>query len=156
MNKIVSKIRLLLVVGVLIPCLLTSVSCFLVACDEQGIPDIDDIMDTDEQENVVGENLQITDWNFSDDHKYQELWMRLVHDVGGYDLTDSMTVVARPLQELQFLPGKFVKETQPLVKRVSNTSREALQKLKTIHMKKNPKRNNNISIILRTKMSLWN
>lgn len=129
MNKIVSKIRLLLVIGVLTPCLLTSVSCLLVSCDEQGIPDIDDLMGNEEEENSVGENLQITDWNFSDDHKYQELWMRLIHDVGGYDLTDSMTVVARPLQELQLLPGRFVEETQPLVKRVSNTSREALQKL---------------------------
>ena len=121
MNRIISKIRLLLVVGVL-PFLFSS-------CDEQGIPDIDDIMGSDEQEDKVGENLQITDSKFSDDHKYQELWMRLIHDVGGYDLTDSATVVVRPVQELQLLPGDFIEETQPEVMRVNNSSREALQKL---------------------------
>ena len=140
MNKIVSKIKLLLVVGVfshlsplishlLIPCLLVLVSCLYVSCDEQGIPNIDDLMTSENTEETAGEGLQIIDYEYSDDYKGMELSAQLMSDIGGYDLTDSLTVAVRPLQEFQILPGQYGDETQPLIKSVRNVSREALQKM---------------------------
>ena len=110
-------------------CFLTLVSCLLAACDEGGIPDIEDMLSANEKGASVGEALQITDYTFSNDFKNMELSMRLQHDVGGYDLTDSATVMVKPLQRVRLLPGKFADESQPTITGVTNISREALQKL---------------------------
>jgi hypothetical protein len=113
----------------LIPCLLVLVSCLYVSCDEQGIPNIDDLMTSENTEETAGEGLQIIDYEYSDDYKGMELSAQLMSDIGGYDLTDSLTVAVRPLQEFQILPGQYGDETQPLIKSVRNVSREALQKM---------------------------
>ena len=128
MNKVKPKIRRYLLVGVL-SYLLPLASSLFVSCDEQSVPDINDLMSSDNMDNSSGEGLQITDYVFSDDYKNMELSMHLLHDIGGYDLTDSATVVVRPMQRVRMLPGKFADETQPVITRVSNVSREALQKL---------------------------
>ena len=134
MKRIESKIRLLqtwgrqaLTIGQLV--LAVVFTCLLVSCDEQGDPDIDDMLSSHDKGESVGEALQITGYEFSNDYKNMELSMRLLHDVGGYDLTDSSSVVARPKQQVRLLPGKFADETQPLITGVTNISREALQKL---------------------------
>ena len=58
-------------------CFLTLVSCLLAACDEGGIPDIEDMLSANEKGASVGEALQITDYTFSNDFKNMELSMRL-------------------------------------------------------------------------------
>jgi len=103
-------------------------SFLLTSCDEQGIPDINDILSSDHRNEAVGDALQITDYEFSDDHKVQVLSARLLHDVGEYDLTDTFTVVARPLQQIRRISGKLVEESQPLITNVRNVSREALNR----------------------------
>ena len=104
-------------------------TCLLVSCDEQGNQDIDDMLSPLDKGESVGEALQIIDYDFSNEYKDMELSMRLLHDVGGYDLTDSSTVVAIPKQQVRLLPGKFADETQPVIMSVTNTSRDALLKL---------------------------
>ena len=104
-------------------------TCLLTSCDEQGDPDIEDMLSPRDKGATVGEALQITGYEFSNDYKDMELSMRLQHDVGGYDLTDSASVLVRPLQQVRLLPGKFADETQPVITGVSNISREALQKM---------------------------
>ena len=110
-------------------CLLTLVSCLLAACDEGGIPDIEDMLSSSDKGASLGDALEITSYEFSNDFKNMELLMRLQHDVGGYDLTDSTEVVVKPLQQVRMLPGKFADESQPTITSVTNISREALQKL---------------------------
>ena len=122
-----SKIRGLLKGGGLVIAIV--ISSLLVSCDEHGIPDINDMLTENEKGTHSGEALQITDYTFSKDYKNMELSVRLQHDVGGYDLTDSTTVEARPLQQVRLLPGKFADETQPVLVSITNTSREALQKM---------------------------
>ena len=122
-----SKIRGLLRRGGLVIAMVFS--WLLVACDEQGIPDINDMLTENEKGTHAGEALQIVDYTFSKDYKYMELSVRLQHDVGGYNLTDSSTVEARLLQQVRLLPGKFADETQPALVSITNTSREVLQKM---------------------------
>lgn len=103
----------------------------MAACDDQQTPNIDDMLSADKPEDMaqsVGDALSITDYQFSDDHKVMELSAQLLHDVGGYDLTDTTTVMAKPLQQVQLLPGKFSNESQPVITKVFNYSREALKK----------------------------
>ena len=134
MKRIESMIRLLqawgrqvLTIGQMV--LAVVFTCILVSCDEQSNPDIDDMLSPHDKGESVGEALQITGYEFSNDFKNMELSMRLLHDVGGYDLTDSSTVVAIPKQQVRLLPGKFADETQPVIMSVTNTSRDALLKL---------------------------
>ena len=117
-----TKIGLLLRTGVA-ACLMAMVSC-----DELGVPDIDDMLTTGQSGEAVGDALQITHSAFSDDHKVQELSARLLHDVGEYDLTDTATVEARPLQQIRRMSGKLVDESQPVITSVRNVSREALHR----------------------------
>ena len=63
-------------------------SLLMTSCDEETAPDIDDILSSDDKEEVVGDALQITSIEFSDDYKVMELSARLMHEVGGQDLTD--------------------------------------------------------------------
>ena len=76
-------------------------SLLLTSCDEEKIPDIDDILSSVEKEETVGEALQITDIDFSEDYKVMELSARLLHDVGGQDLTDSTLVHATAHQRIK-------------------------------------------------------
>ena len=134
MNRIESAIRLLhaggqQVFAIGLRVLAIVLTCLLVSCDEQGNQDIDDMLSPLDKGESVGEALQIIDYDFSNEYKDMELSMRLLHDVGGYDLTDSSTVVAIPKQQVRLLPGKFADETQPVIMSVTNTSRDALLKL---------------------------
>ena len=61
--------------------LILSFSLLMTSCDEEEIPDLDDILSSGEKEETVGEALQITNISFSDDHKVMELSARLLHDV---------------------------------------------------------------------------
>lgn len=99
------------------------------ACDELQNPDIDDMLSTQEQEDTSGDALHISDLKFSDDNKEMLLSVNLLHDIGDYDLMDSTKVVIRSLQEVQILPGDYGKESQPVITKVSNPSRETLKKL---------------------------
>lgn len=99
------------------------------ACDELQNPDIDDMLSTEEQEETTGDALHISDLKFSDNNKEMLLSVNLLHDIGDYDLMDSTKVVVRSLQEVQLLPGKYGKESQPVITKVSNPSRETLKKL---------------------------
>ena len=72
MNKVKPKIRRYLLVGVL-SYLLPLASSLFVSCDEQSVPDINDLMSSDNMDNSSGEGLQITDYVFSDDYKNMEL-----------------------------------------------------------------------------------
>ena len=99
------------------------------ACDELQNPDIDDMLSTEEQEETTGDALHISDLKFSDNNKEMLLSVNLLHDIGDYDLMDSSKVVVRSLQEVQLLPGKYGKESQPVITKVSNPSRETLKKL---------------------------
>ena len=42
-------------------------SLLMTSCDEETAPDIDDILSSDDKEEVVGDALQITSIEFSDD-----------------------------------------------------------------------------------------
>ena len=100
----------------------------VISCDEQGLPDINDMLSSGRRGGeTAGDALQITDSEFSENHKVQVLSARLLHDVGEYDLTDTATVVARPLQQIRRISGKLVDESQPVITNVRNVSREALQ-----------------------------
>ena len=101
----------------------------LASCDEQKIPDIDDILSSGEKEETAGDALQITSFNFSDDYKVMELSARLLHDVGGQDLTDTTVVVAKPYQYIKRILNRLGQETQPKITKVSNASREIFNKL---------------------------
>ena len=117
MNRIVSKISILLI------------ALLVISCDEQKLPDINEMLSSGQREGEsVGDALQITNSEFSDNHKVQVLSARLVHDVGEYDLTDTATVEVRPLQQIRRLSGRLVDESQPVITSVRNVSREALQK----------------------------
>ena len=120
MNRIESAIRLLhaggqQVFAIGLRVLAIVLTGLLVSCDEQGNQDIDDMLSPHDKGESVGEALQIIDYEFSDEYKNMDLSMRLLHDVGGYDLTDSSTVVAIPKQQVRLLPGKFADETQPVI-----------------------------------------
>ena len=127
MNRLVSNIKRLFGVGVF--SFLLPLSSFLViSCDEQGVPDINDMLSSGKRGGeTAGDALQITDSQFSENHKVQVLSARLLHDVGEYDLTDTATVEARPLQQIRRISGKLVDESQPVITNVRNVSREALQ-----------------------------
>ena len=99
------------------------------SCDEATTPDIDDIMSSGDKEEVVGDALQITSIEFSDDHKVMELSARLLHEVGGQDLTDSTVVVAKPYQHIKRILRRLGRESQPRITKVSNASREVFNKL---------------------------
>lgn len=99
------------------------------ACDELQNPDIDDLLDSESQEATAGDALHISELKFSDDYKEINLSLRLLHDVGDYDLMDSSRVAVRPLMEVQIMPGSFGSEVQPTVARLSSPSREILKKL---------------------------
>ena len=123
-----SKIRSFLAVGVL--SFLLPLSSFLfVSCDEQQAPDINDILSSEEQMETSGDALQITDIHFSDDHKVMELSTRLLHEVGGHDLTDSTKVVASVDQHIKRLINKMGGESQPVVTKVTNSSRDIFNKM---------------------------
>ena len=92
--------------------LAVGVALGVASCDEQGIPDIDDLM------------------SFSDDHKVMTLSARLLHNVGEYDLADSSQVVVKALQEVKLFSGQTRQESQPVVTGVTNVSREQVVKLK--------------------------
>lgn len=101
------------------------VTSFLVtSCDEQQAPDINDILSSEEQPETSGDALQIMDIHFSDDHKVMELSTRLMHDVGGYDLTDSTKVVASVDQHIKRLLNQLGSERQPVITKISNSSRD--------------------------------
>ena len=104
-------------------------SLLMTSCDEETAPDIDDILSSDDKEEVVGDALQITSIDFSDDHKVMELSARLMHEVGGQDLTDSSVVVATPYQHIKRILNRLGSETQPKITKVSNASREIFNKL---------------------------
>ncbi len=100
-----------------------------ISCDEVTTPDIDDILSSDDKEELVGDALQITSIEFSDDHKVMELSARLLHEVGGRDLTDSTTVVVTPHQHIKRILNQLGRETQPKIVRVTNASRDVFKKL---------------------------
>ena len=99
------------------------------ACDELQNPDIDDMLSTEKQEETAGDALHISDLKFSDNNKEMLLSVNLLHDIGDYDLMDSTKVALRSLQEVQLLPGNYGKESQPVITKLSNPSRETLKKL---------------------------
>ena len=101
----------------------------MTSCDEETAPDIDDILSSDDKEEVVGDALQITSIEFSDDYKVMELSARLMHEVGGQDLTDSSVVVATPYQHIKRILNRLGRESQPKITKVSNASREIFNKL---------------------------
>ena len=105
-------------------------SLVVTSCDEQGTPDIDDILTSDDQQaENAGDALQITNIEFSDDYKVMELSTRLLHDVGGQDLTDSTKVEAKVEQHIKRLINKLGWEKQPVLTKVANSSRELFKKL---------------------------
>lgn len=110
--------------------LAVGVALGVASCDEQGIPDIDDLMSPEDSVEVSGEGLQIQDITFSDDHKVMTLSARLLHNVGEYDLADSSQVVVKALQEVKLFSGQTRQESQPVVTGVTNVSREQVVKLK--------------------------
>ena len=134
MNTLLSKFKIL-VVGVFsfhIPhstFLVILFSFLLISCDEAEAPDIDDILSSDEQADTAGDALQIIDLTFSDDHKITEVSTRLLHDVGGWDLTDSTRVAVVVDQSIKRLISDFDTEEEPVVKKVTNSSRELFRKL---------------------------
>ena len=101
----------------------------LTSCDEGSVPDIGDILSSEEEEETVGDALQITNISFSADHKVMELSARLLHDVGGQDLTDSTAVAAKPYQHIKRILKRLGRESQPKITKVSNSSREYFNKL---------------------------
>ena len=109
--------------------LLLASSPLLTSCDEEKAPDIDDILSSGEKEETAGEALQITGINFSDDHKVMELSVRLLHDIGGRDLTDSTTVEVEANQHIKRILNSLGSETQPKITKVANASRELFNKL---------------------------
>ena len=127
--NIFSKIRSLAKKGVSFHLLPLTICLFLVSCDELHSPDIDDILSSDEETETVGDALQITNISFSDNHKVMDLSTRLLHDIGGQDLTDSTVVAVTVNQRIKHLIGKFGNESQPIVTKVSNSSRETFNKL---------------------------
>ena len=105
-------------------------SLLVTSCDEQVPPDIDDILTTDDQQaENAGDALQITNIEFSDDYKVMELSSRLLHDVGGQDLTDSTKVEAKVEQHIKRLINQLGKEKQPVLTKVANSSRDLFKKL---------------------------
>ena len=105
-------------------------SLLVTSCDEQAPPDIDDILTTDDQQaENAGDALQITNIEFSDDYKVMELSSRLLHDVGGQDLTDSTKVEAKVEQHIKRLINQLGKEKQPVLTKVANSSRDLFKKL---------------------------
>ena len=86
--------------------LAVGVALGVASCDEQGIPDIDDLMSPEDSVEVSGEGLQIQDITFSDDHKVMTLSARLLHNVGEYDLADSSQVVVKAWQEVKLFSGQ--------------------------------------------------
>ena len=127
--NIFSKIRSLAKKGVSFHLLPLTICLLLVSCDELHSPDIDDILSSDEETETVGDALQITNISFSDNHKVMDLSTRLLHDIGGQDLTDSTVVAVTVNQRIKHLIGKFGNESQPIVTKVSNSSRETFNKL---------------------------
>jgi len=98
------------------------------ACDEMQEPDIEDMLSTEKEEDTYGDALHISDLKFSDDNKEMLLSVNLLHDIGDYDLMDSTKVAISSLQEVQILPGDYGKESQPVITKVSNPSREILKR----------------------------
>jgi hypothetical protein len=118
-------------VKMVLPFCLLALLPLMTSCDEIQSPDIDDILsEDDEQEESAGDALQITDIHFSDDYKEMELSTRLLHDVGGQDLTDSTKVVYTVEQHVKRLINKLGKESQPVITKVSNSSRDLFNSLK--------------------------
>ena len=125
----ISKVKEL--VKMVLPFCLLALLPLMTSCDEIKSPDIDDILsEDDEQEESAGDALQITDIHFSDDYKEMELSTRLLHDVGGQDLTDSTKVVYTVEQHVKRLINKLGKESQPVITKVSNSSRDLFNSLK--------------------------
>ena len=125
----ISKVKEL--VKMVLPFCLLALLPLMTSCDEIQSPDIDDILsEDDEQEESAGDALQITDIHFSDDYKEMELSTRLLHDVGGQDLTDSTKVVYTVEQHVKRLINKLGKESQPVITKVSNSSRDLFNSLK--------------------------
>lgn len=125
----ISKVKEL--VKMVLPFCLLALLPLMTSCDEIQSPDIDDILsEDDEQEESAGDALQITDIHFSDDYKEMELSTRLLHDVGGQDLTDSTKVVYTVEQHVKRLINQLGKESQPVITKVSNSSRDLFNSLK--------------------------
>lgn len=101
----------------------------LISCDEVPPPDINDILTTEEQPEAVGDALQVKDLQFSDDYKIMTLSTRLLHDVGGHDLTDSTAVVCTIQQSNKHLISKIGTVNNLVIRQVSNSSRETFNKL---------------------------
>ena len=125
--KTINKVKDL--VKVVIPFCLLAFIPLMISCDEQKMPDINDILTSDEKMDTAGDALQITDLHFSDDYKVMELSSRLLHNVGGQDLTDSSIVVAKVQQHIKRLLNNFGNESQPVIMKVTNASRDLFNKL---------------------------
>ena len=98
----------------------------LAACDELENPDIEDLLTPGSTTESVGDALAVSDFKTSDDYKFMTVTARLLHDIGEYDLLDSTHVVARPLQQVQILPGEFANESQPVITAIDNPSRKRM------------------------------
>ena len=104
-------------------------SLLLISCDEAKAPNIEDILSSDEKEETVGDALQITNISFSEDYNVMELSARLLHEVGGEDLTDSTIVDAKAQQHIKRILKRLGRESQPTITKVANSSRELFNKL---------------------------
>ena len=101
----------------------------MTACDEQKIPDIEELLSQNDSTEVVVDDLSITDVKFSDDHKIMELSAKLLKDIGASDLSDTSAVRVLVQQQVKLPTGTVDDENVPVFSHIEHVGKEEVAKI---------------------------
>ena len=101
----------------------------VVACDEEGIPNIEDMLSQSDSTEVAAEDLKISDITFSDDYKVMELSTKLLKDIGAYNLSDSASVIASVKQHVTIAGQAVEDDNAPVLVSVKHMGKDEVAKL---------------------------
>ena len=101
----------------------------LTACDEQGIPDIEDMLSESDSTEVTVDDLKISDVMFSDDYKVMELKAKLLKDIGAYSLDDTANVRTVIQQHVTIAGRNIEDDNSPELVQVKHMGRDEVAKL---------------------------
>lgn len=101
----------------------------VVACDEEGIPNIEDMLSQSDSTEVAAEDLKISDVTFSDDYKVMELSTKLLKDIGAYNLSDSASVIASVKQHVTIAGQAVEDDNAPVLVSVKHMGKDEVAKL---------------------------
>lgn len=101
----------------------------LMACDEQGIPNIEEMLTHGDSTEVSVDDLKISEVKFSDDYKIMELKAKLLKDIGAYNLADTATVLAAIQQHVTIAGGSVEDDNIPKLTQVKHMGKDEVAKL---------------------------